>query len=95
MSHNVPKDLTEKINTNERIMLGTNQPKIRCIALSGQIGKSVGCTIYENRPTCCRKFAASYENGSRNPNCDLARKSKGLKPLRPSDFPPKTADQAV
>ncbi|MGE5085727.1 MAG: YkgJ family cysteine cluster protein [Bacillota bacterium] len=88
MSHHVPKEFTEKINTNERIMLGTNQVKIRCVALTGQIGQSVSCSIYENRPSCCRRFAASYENGSKNPNCDLARKAKGLKPLKPSDFPP-------
>lgn len=93
LSFNVPKDLTEKINTNERIMIGTNQVKPRCVALTGQIGKAVGCTIYENRPSCCRRFAPSYENGVKNPNCDLARKSKGLKPLKPSDFPPPSPDR--
>ena len=95
MSHDVPKDLTEKLNTNERIMIGTNQVKIRCVALMGQIGQSVSCSIYENRPSCCRRFQASYENGTHNPNCDLARKSKGLKPLRPQDFPrPEPAPKA-
>lgn len=89
LSHHVPKDLTEKLNTDERIMIGTNQVKIRCVALTGQIGQSVSCSIYENRPSCCRRFQASYENGVKNPNCDLARKSKGLKPLTPRDFPVK------
>jgi Fe-S-cluster containining protein len=30
----------------------------RCVALSGVVGESVSCTIYENRPQACRQFKA-------------------------------------
>ncbi len=86
-SLNVPKDLTEKVDQNTLAILGTNQTRPRCVALGGHIGKSVGCTIYERRPSCCREFKPSYEDGIKNPRCDFARKGKGLRPLRPSDYP--------
>lgn len=34
----------------------------KCIALDGQIGKCVSCTIYENRPLVCRTFEAGGTN---------------------------------
>lgn len=30
----------------------------RCVALSGEVGKCVSCTIYRDRPTACSKFVA-------------------------------------
>lgn len=39
-----------------------------CAALSGKIGNSVACTIYEHRPFICRHF----EPGSME--CDYARR---------------------
>jgi Fe-S-cluster containining protein len=54
----------------------------RCIALGGEIGKTVACGIYENRPSPCRDFKHSFEDGGpREPRCDEARMSIGLKPL--------------
>lgn len=54
----------------------------RCNALRGEIGCSVACGIYEERPTPCREFKHSYEdNGPREPRCDQARASIGLAPL--------------
>ncbi len=68
-------------------MKGTERKhRPRCVALSGEIGISVSCAIYENRPTPCRRFTASYENGVREPRCDEARLRHGLKPLTKSDF---------
>lgn len=84
--YNVPKDLTEKVDDQTRAMIGTNQHRPRCLALGGHIGKEVGCLIYLNRPSCCREFIPSYENGLKNPRCDEARKGKGLRALRPSDW---------
>lgn len=83
----VPKELTEKVDSSTRAMMGTNQHNPRCIALTGRIGSEVGCSIYMNRPGCCREFVPSFENGLRNPRCDEARRNKGLRPLRPSDYP--------
>jgi uncharacterized protein len=85
-AYKVPKELTEKVDEKNLAMMGTNQHKPRCIALGGHIGKSVGCTIYLNRPSCCREFRASFEDGQRNPRCDEARRGKGLKPLSPRDY---------
>ena len=28
----------------------------RCVALSGEVGHRVGCTIYDARPSACRNF---------------------------------------
>lgn len=33
----------------------------RCLALRGRIGRRVTCTIYEVRPTACRKVEAGSE----------------------------------
>lgn len=54
----VPAELTEKISPNLVSMKGTNQPAPRCVALAGEIGSEVGCTIYENRSSTCREFEA-------------------------------------
>lgn len=85
-AYKVPKDLTEKVEGSTLAMMGTNQHRPRCIALGGRIGKSVSCTIYSNRPSCCREFQASFEDGQRNPRCDEARRGKGLKPLSLHDY---------
>jgi Fe-S-cluster containining protein len=69
-------------------MKGTNSKHNgRCIALTGEVGKKVACGIYEWRPSPCRNFMASYENGYHNPRCDEARAKYGLRPLVKSDFP--------
>jgi Fe-S-cluster containining protein len=86
-SLNVPKELTEKVNATTRALLGTNEQKPRCVALQGRIGHNVECTIYMRRPACCREFKPSFEDGTKNPRCDDARRGKGLRPLRPSDYP--------
>jgi hypothetical protein len=47
----VPPDLVQGIDGFRRCMNGTNQSNPCCIALQGEIGQEVHCTIYENRPT--------------------------------------------
>lgn len=85
-SFHVPKELTEKVAPETLALLGTNESKPRCVALGGRIGHQVGCTIYANRPSCCREFKPSFEDGTRNPRCDFARKRKGLRVLTPKDW---------
>jgi len=80
-SYNVPVELSAKISPHIDAMNGTNQPKPRCVALQGVVSKSVACGIYERRPSCCRKFTASYEDGVHNSSCDEAREKWGLSPL--------------
>jgi Fe-S-cluster containining protein len=79
--------LTEDLDPFRKQMKASGPKRLpRCVALTGKLGERVGCSIYENRPTPCRQFAASYENGERNPRCDEARQVYGMPPLRPQDF---------
>ena len=71
----VPIELTEPISAHYVAMRGTNQAQKRCIALSGEIGQTVGCTIYEQRSETCRSFEAGDER------CNQARRHWGLAAL--------------
>ncbi len=83
----VPENLTEKLTEFYACMKGTNDRQSpRCVALGGELGKEVACSIYEQRPTPCRSFEASLENGSPNERCDRARVGKGLEPLKAEDW---------
>lgn len=83
----VPANLFEDVTDIYRAMKGTTaKHRPRCTALAGRIGQEVGCRIYESRPSPCRAFAASFENGMKNPRCDEARAVHGLRPLSPADW---------
>ena len=58
---------------------------------------AVHCTIYENRPSPCREFAMSGENGEENDACNRARARYGLPPLRPlyKDIPALTGAESA
>ncbi len=58
----------------------------KCVALKGRIGHFVNCEIYENRPSPCHRFKASYEDGKPHPRCDEAREKHGLRPLCKQDW---------
>ncbi|BAE74659.1 hypothetical protein SGGMMB4_03081 [Sodalis glossinidius str. 'morsitans'] len=73
----VPAALTEPLTPFLRCMSGTNEPP----ALQGQIGKRVSCTLYASRPSPCREFQMSSEDGRANAACDRARAHYGLPPL--------------
>jgi len=45
------------------------------VALPGEIGREVGCTIYEGRPSPCREFDTEHAA------CPRARQRCGLPPL--------------
>ncbi len=74
----VPFELTERMTDFRQVMVGTNQPRPRCVALEGQVGDCVSCTIYTHRPTPCRDFRVSWSNGEPNADCDKARAAWGL-----------------
>jgi len=83
----VPMEMTEELDSRFRCMKGTNDkhhPK--CVGLKGKIGKDASCAIYSARPTPCRDFKASFEDGHRHQRCDDARMFHGLKPLQASDW---------
>jgi Fe-S-cluster containining protein len=82
----VPEQLTEKLNDFRVQMKGTRGKKPRCIALTGEIGRSVACSIYAQRASVCRDFPPSLLDGVVNERCDKARLAHGLKPLTPTDW---------
>jgi len=82
----VPADLAEPVTPFRLAMRGTSQPKPRCIALDGTVGEWTGCMIHTDRPTPCREFGASYEDGVHNPSCDDARARHGLPALTLDDW---------
>jgi Fe-S-cluster containining protein len=89
----VPVELTEKLTPFLRVMKGTNSATPRCIALHGNIGEAVLCTIHTVRSSVCRDFAPSYEDGvTPNERCDKARARWGLPALTPEDWKPITPD---
>ncbi|MBU4610098.1 YkgJ family cysteine cluster protein [Achromobacter sp. GG226] len=71
----VPAGLTVPLTFHHVAMRGTEQRKPRCEVLVGEIGVSVGCQIYAQRPSPCREFEAG------DPRCDQARARHGLPPL--------------
>lgn len=85
----VPDDHIVPINMFYVAMKGTeivNNKK--CIGLEGKVGCDASCSIYNARPSPCREFLASYENGTdiHEPRCDKARIAHGLKPLNKNDW---------
>jgi Fe-S-cluster containining protein len=46
----------------------------RCVALEGEVGSDVCCTLYRYRPHVCRRLQAGDEA------CVAARVAKGLPP---------------
>ena len=77
----VPQALTEQVTPFLSCMQGTNARAPRCVALEGEIGKSVSCSIYLDRPGTCREFDPSGLDGVSNEACDRARAHYGLPPL--------------
>lgn len=74
----VPAALTEQVNAHYRCMAGTNGKSPRCVALSGEIGKQVACTIYLQRPSPCREFNIFEPDGTLNPRCQKLREQRGI-----------------
>ncbi len=78
-----PEPLTVKLTAHHAALRGTEHAPPRCVALVGNIGKRVDCSIYALRPSPCRELQASWSNGKRNDRCDQARAAHGLPPLAP------------
>lgn len=79
----VPSHLTEKLNEHLVCMQGTWSASPRCVALTGTVGESIGCSIYANRPSVCREYAVWDENGVPNPKCQELRQKRGLPLIEP------------
>jgi uncharacterized protein len=68
----VPHALTTGISPYHVAMLGTELKPVRCIALCGEVGQSVCCSIYDKRSSTCREFESGGET------CAEARRLHGL-----------------
>ena len=71
----VPPVLTVPVTPAIVRMCGSDATEPRCIALCGEVGKAVACTIYDSRPSPCREFDTSDDA------CARARHRHGLPPL--------------
>ncbi|AMB85828.1 ferredoxin [Pseudomonas agarici] len=79
----VPDELVTQISPSRVAMLGTEARKPRCTALKGEVGEQVSCSIYHQRSSPCREFAAAWVDDEPNERCDAARAAFGLAPLEP------------
>jgi uncharacterized protein len=57
----VPVHLTHDVSPTLRCMGGTQTKPARCVALSGEIGQQVGCTIYLQRSSTCKELMPGDE----------------------------------
>lgn len=64
-------------------MRGTERQPPRCMALRGEVGGEVACSIYEFRPSACREFAPLAAVGRGDEACSEARRRHGLPLLNP------------
>lgn len=77
----VPSELVEKLTPVMACMRGTDRQPPRCVALRGEIGVAVTCSIYEFRPSPCREFAPLAAVGRGDDACNSARRRHGLTEL--------------
>jgi hypothetical protein len=77
----VPPALTVPVTSAIVRMAGSDAAEPRCVALAGEVGKAVACTIYDARPSPCREFIATDDA------CARARRRHGL-PALASGFVP-------
>lgn len=71
----VPVAMTMPVTPAIVRLCGTDASPPRCVALAGELGQSVACTIYDARPSPCREFEAGH------PACNRARQRHGLPPI--------------
>ena len=70
----VPREMTVPVTANIVRMLGTDFSEPRCVALTGEIGQQVSCSIYAERPSPCREFDTEHAACNRaRQRCGLAR----------------------
>ncbi|MEW5904343.1 MAG: YkgJ family cysteine cluster protein [Pseudomonadota bacterium] len=64
----VPREMTTSVG-GAFCMQGTDSFPPRCVALEGEVGLAVRCTIYDQRPLVCREFNEYEPDGSPNATC--------------------------
>lgn len=86
----VPAHLTVQVTPMLRAMQGTHPQVTRCVALTGEPGREVSCSIYPQRSQACREFEAWQPDGQPDPRCTRARARFGL-----PELPPQNREQAA
>lgn len=71
----VPVEMTYPLTPHMVRMQGTDAQPPRCVALAGEVGVQVRCSIYAERPSPCREFDVQHEA------CARARQRFGLEPV--------------
>lgn len=94
-SGQVPVEMTEQVNWFQSCMKGSSASSPRCCALKGEIGQSVGCSIYANRSSTCREYEVFDAQGQLNPRCNPARAKHGLEPLNVMYVPAQSPTEPV
>lgn len=77
----VPDALTLPLTATLVRMRGTDGVPPRCIALEGEVGVAVRCSIHSLRPSPCREFAPYAALGIGDDACARARARHHLPPL--------------
>lgn len=83
----IPEQMVESLTPVYSCMVGTNQKQPRCVALSGEIGQQVACTIYPQRSSSCKEVQAG------DSQCAKARSAHGLIPFIEIETPPSSNDE--
>jgi uncharacterized protein len=73
----LPPPFIEKLDPRHVCMTGTNRQVPRCAALAGEIGATVSCTVYDQRPAPCREVQPGDDK------CLRARRRHGLAAIEP------------
>lgn len=68
----VPAGLTTPVTPHLVAMRGTDTKNPHCVALDGEVGKSVSCSIYPLRASTCHDCEVGSEK------CNRARQRHGL-----------------
>ncbi|MBA4344185.1 MAG: zinc/iron-chelating domain-containing protein [Methylibium sp.] len=68
----LPPSLTEQLTPHLSCMRGSNSPAPRCVALQGEIGGPIACSVYADRPPPCRELQVGDDK------CQRARALHGL-----------------
>jgi Fe-S-cluster containining protein len=74
----VPAGLTQEVSPLHRCMQGTATRPVRCVALQGEIGGAVACSIYAQRSSSCREVMPGDDK------CLRARAAHGLASCLPA-----------
>ena len=58
----MPPDYVQPLTAVYSCMQGTNQKQPRCVALKGEIGQQVSCSMYEQRSSSANRYMLGIHN---------------------------------